>query len=95
MSSFRLALEGKACLGIPNSSKLKFSGKISENHLASSESVPLNRGGIADLPFLRGLSAILQISRESIWGCDRLSCLININKLICSVDSVLEEKMLL
>ena len=58
---------------IPESSRLEFSEKFSENTFASSDaedntSGPLNRGGLADLTLLRTLSAIRQKSREpSFW----------------------------
>ena len=61
--SFRLVLEGKTGKGIPESSRLEFLEKFSANNFSSSDvehntSSTLNRGGIADLPFLRTLSAI-------------------------------------
>ena len=67
--SFRLVVEGKAGKEIPELSRLEVLEKFSANNFALSEaednnSGPLNRGGIADLPFLRTLLAIRQKSRE-------------------------------
>ena len=54
---------------ISESSRLKFLEKFSANNFALTDaednnSGPFNRGGIADLPFLRTLLAICQKSRE-------------------------------
>ena len=62
--SFTFAVEVKTSKEIPESS-LEFIEKFLENNLALSDeeentSRPLNRGGIADLPFLRTLLAIHQ-----------------------------------
>ena len=71
--SFRLVLEGKTGKEIPESSRFGFVEKFLANNFALSDAVdntssPLNRGGIADLPFLRTLLAIRQKSREpSFW----------------------------
>ena len=59
LCSFRLVLEGKTGKEIPESSRLEFLEKVSDN-----TSGLLNRGGIADLPLLRTLLAIRQKSRE-------------------------------
>ena len=73
LSSFKLVLEGKTGKEIPESSRLEFKEKFSANSLALSDakdnnSGPLNRGGIADLPFVRTLLAIRQKLREpSFW----------------------------
>ena len=73
LCSFRLVLEGKTGKEIPESSRLEFLEKILANNFALSEaedntSGPVNRGRIADLPFLRTLSAIHQKSQEpSFW----------------------------
>ena len=73
LCSFRLVLEGKTGKELPESSRLEFLEKSLANNFALSDaegntSVPLNRGGIADLPLLRTLLAILQKSREpSFW----------------------------
>ena len=69
LCSFKLALEGKTGKEIPESSRLQFLEKFSAKNLALSDaenntSVPLDRGGIADLPLLRRLLAIPQKSRQ-------------------------------
>ena len=73
LCSFRLVLEGKTGKKIPESSRLEFLEKFSVNNFALSDakgntSGPLNREGIADLPWLRTLLAIGQESQEpSFW----------------------------
>ena len=73
LCSFRLVLEGKTGKEIPESSRFEFLEKFLSNNFALSDaedntSGPLNRGGIADLPLLRTLLAILQKSRKlSFW----------------------------
>ena len=72
LCSFKLVLEGKTGKETPESSRLEFKEKFSANNFALSDaediSGPLNRGGIADLPLLRTLLAIHQISQEpSFW----------------------------
>ena len=67
--SFTLVLEGKIGKEIPVSSRLEFLEKFLANNFALSDaedntSGSLNKGGIADLPLLRTLSAIHQKSRE-------------------------------
>ena len=61
LCSFRLVQEEKTFEEIPGSSRLEFSEKGFANRFTLSNaegntSGPLNRGGIADLPFLRTLS---------------------------------------
>ena len=63
LCSFKLVLEGKTSKKIPESSRLEFLEKFSVNNFVLSDaedktSGPLNRGGIADLPFLSTLFAI-------------------------------------
>ena len=73
LCSFKLVLEGKTGKEISESSRLEFIEKFSANNFALSDAEdntfgPLNRGGIADLSFLRTLLAIRQKSREpSFW----------------------------
>ena len=73
LCSFKIVLERKAGEEILESSKLEFLEKFSENNFAlldaeDNTSGPLERGGIADLPFLRTLLAIHQKSRDpSFW----------------------------
>ena len=73
LCSFKLVLEGRTGKEIPESSRLEFLEKFSANNFALSDpedntSGPFDRGGIADLPLLRTLSAIHQKSRElSFW----------------------------
>ena len=73
LCSFKLILEGKTGKEIPESSRLEFLEKFFANNFAlpdaeDTTSVPLNRGGIADLPLLRTLLAICQKSQEpSFW----------------------------
>ena len=67
LCSFKLVPEGKTGKEIPESSRLEFLEKFSANNFALSDpeyktSRPLNRGGIADLPLLRTLLAIHQVS---------------------------------
>ena len=69
LCSFRLVLEGKTDKEIPESSRLEFLEKFLANNFALSDvenntSGPLNRGGIADLPWLRTLLAIHKKSQE-------------------------------
>ena len=73
LCSFKLVLEGKAGKEIPESSRLEFLEKFSENNFALSDvedntSGPLNSGGTADLPMLKTLLAICQKSREPSFG---------------------------
>ena len=83
LCSFRLVLEGKTVKGIPESSRLEFLEKFSANNFALSDAEnntlgTLNREGIVDLPLLRTLLAICQMSREpSFWG---IFCFISICK---------------
>ena len=73
LCSFKLVLEGKTGKEIPESSRLEFIEKFSANNFALSDAVdsnsgPLNRRGIADLPLLRTLLAICHESQEpSFW----------------------------
>ena len=82
LCSIRLDLEKKTGKGIPESSSLEFLENFSANNFALSDakvntSRPLNRGGgIADLPLLRTLLAILQ----KFLGSDGLFCFISICK---------------
>ena len=67
--SFRLVLEMKIGKEIPELSKSKFLEKFFENNIALSDaedntSTPLNRGGMAHLPWLRMVLAICQKSQE-------------------------------
>ena len=70
---FRLFLEGKTVKETPESSRSELLEKFLANNFTLSDaednnSGPLNRGGIADLPLLRTLLAIRQMSREpSFW----------------------------
>ena len=70
---FRLILEEKTAKEIPDSSRLEFLDKFSGHNVALSDvedntTGPMNRGGIADLPWMRTLLAIRQKSREpSFW----------------------------
>ena len=73
LCSFRLVLDKKTGKETPASSRLEFLEKFSANNFALSDvddtSSLFNRGGIADLPLLRTLSAIHQKSQEpSFWG---------------------------
>ena len=67
LCSFRLVLEGKTGKEIPVSSRVDFLETFLANNFALSDtedntSRPLNRRGIADLPFLGTLLAIRQKS---------------------------------
>ena len=69
LCSFKLVLERKTGKEITDSSRLEFLEKFSANNFALSDaggntSESLNRGGIADLPFLRTLLTICQKSQE-------------------------------
>ena len=69
----------------PESSRLEFKEKFSGNNFALSDAEDntsglLNRGGIADLPLLRTLLAILQKSREPSFWEVMDSCFISICK---------------
>ena len=81
LCNFRLVLEGKPDKGIPESSRLEFLGKLLTNNFALSDAedntyVPLNRAGIADLPLLRTLLAIRQVSRAKFLRSNGLFCFI-------------------
>ena len=72
LCSFKLVIEWKAGKEISESSRLEFLEKISGNNFTLSESQYnssglLNRGGIADLLFLRTLLAIRQKSRKPLF----------------------------
>ena len=73
LCSFKLVLERKTVKEILESSRLEFFEKFSANNFALSDaevspSRPLNRGVIADLPFLGTLLVICQKSQEpSFW----------------------------
>ena len=73
LCTFKLVLEGKKGKKIPELSILESLEKLSANNFALSDAEanncgPLNRGGIADLPFLRALLEIRQKSRQpSFW----------------------------
>ena len=67
LCSFKLVLEGKTGKGTPESSRLELLEKLLASYAALSDaedntSMPWNRGGIVDLPFLRALLAIHQKS---------------------------------
>ena len=66
---FQISSRRKTGKETPESSRLQFKEKFSANNFALSDaedstSGPLNREGIADLPLLRTLLAILQKSQE-------------------------------
>ena len=71
--SFRLVLEGKASKDNAEWSRLKFLENFVVNNIALSDAEDntsglLNRGRVANLPFLRTLLAIYQKSREpDLW----------------------------
>ena len=73
LCSFKLVLEEKAGTKILESSRLEFLEKLLANNFALSDAEDntsglLSRGGIADLPLLRTLLAILPKSGEpSFW----------------------------
>ena len=73
LCSFRLVLEGKTGKEIPESSRFEFWENFLAKSFALSDaedntSIPLNRGGIADLPLSRTLLAIRKKSEEpSFW----------------------------
>ena len=73
VSTFRLVLVGKTGKEIPESLRLELLEKFLANNFALSDaedntSGPLNRGGRADLCFLRTLLAVRQKYREpSFW----------------------------
>ena len=59
LRSFKLVLEGKTGKDIPKSSRLEFLEKVSPNNFSLSDAEDnttrlLNRGGTADLPYLKG-----------------------------------------
>ena len=70
LCNFRLVLEGKIGKEIPESSRLEFLKKFLANNFALSDaknntSGPLNRGDTEDLPLLRTLLAIHQMSQKN------------------------------
>ena len=90
LCSFRLVLEEKTGKEIPESSRLEFLEKFLANNFVlpdaeDNTSGPLNRGGIADLPFLRTLLAIRQKSREpNFWEVMVFSALVAYASLAAS-----------
>ena len=86
LCSFRLVLEGKTGKEISESSRFEFLEKFLANNFALSNaedntSGPLNRGGIADLPLLRTLLAILpKVPRAKFLGSDGLFCFSSVCK---------------
>ena len=69
LCSFRFTLEKKTGKEIPDSSRLEFLGKFSENNFTLSDAKDntsglLNRAGIANLPLLRTILAIYQNSQK-------------------------------
>ena len=70
LCNFRLVLEGKIGKEIPESTRLEFLKKIFANNFALSDAKDnnpglLNRGDTEDLPLLRTLLAIHQMSRKN------------------------------
>ena len=85
LCSFRLVLEGRTGKEIPESSRLEFLEKFLANNFALSDAEDntsglLNRGGIADLPLLRTLLAIRQVTRAKFLRSNGLFCFISICK---------------
>ena len=83
--SFRLVSEGNAGSEIPDPLSLEFVEKLSVSIFAlldaeDNTSGTLNRGGKADLPFLRALLVIRQNLREPIFWEVIDSCCISISK---------------
>ena len=83
LCSLRLVLEKKTGKEIPELSRLEFLEKFSANNCALSDakdntSVPLSRGGIADLLLLRTLLVTCPESQAS--ESDGLFCFISIGK---------------
>ena len=76
LCTIRLVLEGKTGRAIPASSRLEFLETFLTSNCGLSDAEnntygPLNRGGIADLTFVRTLLAIREKSREFL-GSDGL-----------------------
>ena len=81
--SFRLVLRGKTGKEIAESSRLDFLEKTSANNFALSDAEdntlrPLNREDIADLPLLRTLLVICQVTRAKFLESNRFFCFISI-----------------
>ena len=82
ISTFRLVLQGKAGKEIPGPSRLEFQKKFTANNFALSSaedntSGPLNRGGIADLPFVKNsISNSPKFTRATFLGNDILFVLL-------------------
>ena len=86
LCSFRLAIEGKTSKEIPQSSRLEFLEKFPANNVALSDvedntSRLLNRRGIADLPLLRTLLAIRQVTRAKFLESNGFFSFISICKI--------------
>ena len=67
MMRFQIVIEGKTGKELPKSSRLEFLENFSANNFVLSDaedntSGPMNRRGVADLPLLRTLLAIGQLS---------------------------------
>ena len=83
MCTFRLVLEGKTGNEIPQSSRLELFEKFLGNNFALSDaedntSGRFNRGGKADLPFLRTINNLLKVLGAKFLGSDGLFCFISI-----------------
>ena len=83
LGSFRLVLEAKTGKEIPEPSRLEFLEKFLADNFVLSDakdntSGPLNRGGIADLTFLR--TQLAKVRRAKFLGSDGLFCVITVCK---------------
>ena len=83
LGSFRLVLEAKTGKEIPEPSRLEFLEKFLADNFVLSDakdntSGPLNRGGIADLTFLR--MQLAKVRRAKFLGSDGLFCVITVSK---------------
>ena len=83
MMQFQISSRRQTGKQIPQSSRLEFLEKFSGKNFALSDaedntSGPLNRGGIADLPFLRTLSP--KVMRAKFLGSNELFCFVGICK---------------
>ena len=83
MMQFQISSRRQTGKQIPQSSRLEFLEKFSGKNFALSgaednTSGPLNRGGIADLPFLRTLSP--KVMRAKFLGSNELFCFVGICK---------------
>ena len=84
LCSYRLVLQGKTGKETPESSRLEFSANNFALSDAEDNSRPLNRGGIADLPFENTIGNSPKVLQAKFLGSDGLFCFISTCNLAAS-----------